>query len=42
MVAMFVKMEVGKEAELTIEQFVRACLMDEDVVFLLRGKTTTK
>ena len=36
--SMFQKMEVGEDGELNIEQFVSACLMNEDLVFLLRGK----
>ena len=35
---MFIKMEVGEDGELTIAQFTSACLMNEDVVHLLRGK----
>ena len=31
-------MEVGEDGELTIAQFTSACLMNEDVVHLLRGK----
>ena len=34
---MFQKMEVGDDGELNIEQFVQACLTNEEVVFLLRG-----
>ena len=36
--SMFLKAEVGEDGELTIAQFVSACLMNEDVVYLLRGK----
>ena len=36
--AMFRKMEVQEDGELTIEQFIQACLMDEEVIYLLRGK----
>ena len=36
--SMFIKMEVGEDGELTIAQFTSACLMNEDVVHLLRGK----
>ena len=36
--SMFIKMEVVEDGELTIAQFTSACLMNEDVVHLLRGK----
>ena len=37
-VSMFTKMEVGEDQELTIDQFISACLMDENLLELLRGE----
>ena len=31
-------MEVGEDQELTIDQFISACLMDENLLELLRGE----
>ena len=31
-------MEVGEDQELTKEQFISACLMDENLLELLRGE----
>ena len=34
----FPQMEVGEDQELTIDQFISACLMDENLLELLRGE----
>ena len=36
--SMFSKMEVGEDQELTIDQFISASLMDENLLELLRGE----
>ena len=37
-VSMFLKMEVEEDQELTKDQFISACLMDENLLELLRGE----
>ena len=40
--SMFSKMEVGEDQELTIDQFISASLMDENLLELLRGEEEKK
>ena len=38
----FNKMEIQVDGELTMDQFISACLMDEDIVLLLRSNQETE